>query len=477
MKQRSSLITGILIIALLLAAIVLATIQTTDVSKRQDGQAEGANLVAQLEVDLFNQTLIPINESRTAAVNLMLNCSPCESSDTISAISYRINIPKPNGVRVVTPQNLTVNPSLQAAEWDVRINRISETDSSYTIDFSAFNTETGGYILDSTPLVTFDLMGVTATATPLNITFESDITYSTVIKKDNSSNVLTTTTGASVTTAEPTPVPPTPTDTPLPTPTFTPAPTPTNTPVPTPTFTPVPTPTNTPIPTPTNTPIPTPTNTPVPTPTFTPVPTPTHTPVPTPTYTPMPTATPIPPSPTPITMANLRFGVRLEGVTTNGYATLFSVKIGTNTYQALAMAGFRQTSLFEADINNIQPGTHKICFKTSSHLQRCFDDVTLNIGENEIDFYDNQSINELWSADTNGDNLLTLLDITAILSPYGRTDRNNDAFAYPVYNISTNQPILPDLTHLDINKDGFITIQDVSLAALHYDDFVIPGDE
>ena len=83
-------------------------------------------------------------------------------------------------------------------------------------------------------------------------------------------------------------------------PTYTPVPaTPTYTPIPpnTPTFTPVPpnTPTFTPVPpnTPTNTPIPpnTPTFTPVPLNTPTPVPpnTPTHTPIPTPTHTPTPT--------------------------------------------------------------------------------------------------------------------------------------------------------------------------------------------
>jgi hypothetical protein len=476
MKQRTSLITGILIIALLLAAIVLATISTTDLSRRQGGDVDAAKLAGQLQVTA-GSTTIPVGSSQSAAVNLLLTCQPCQNADTISAISFRLNIPKPNGVRVVTPQNLSVNSTLQDSEWDVRINRISETTSGYTIDFSAFNTETGGYRLASTNLVTFDLMGVSATATPLNITFESDITYSTVIQKDNNTNVLTTTTGIAVTTAEPTPVPPTPTNTPVPpTPTNTPVPTPTPTRTPTPTNTPVPTPTNTPIPTPTNTPLPTPTHTPVPTPTFTPVPTPTNTPVPTATHTPIPTPTNTP-VPTPITMANLLFGVRLEGVTTNGYATTFSVKIGSNTYQTLASTGGAQISMYYGSLNNIQPGIHKICFKTSSHLQRCFENVDLKIGQNEINFYNNQSTNELWAADTNGDNRLTLTDITAILSPYGRTDRNNDAFAYPVYNLSTNQPILPDLTHLDVNKDGYITIQDVSLAALHYDDFVIPGDE
>ena len=88
-----------------------------------------------------------------------------------------------------------------------------------------------------------------------------------------------------------TPVPPTPTDTPLPTDTPIP-PTPTNTPLPT--DTPTATPTNTPLPT--DTPTATPTNTPLPTDTptatLTNTPLPTDTPTATPTNTPLPTDTP-----------------------------------------------------------------------------------------------------------------------------------------------------------------------------------------
>ncbi|WP_420628386.1 ExeM/NucH family extracellular endonuclease [Candidatus Leptofilum sp.] len=98
-------------------------------------------------------------------------------------------------------------------------------------------------------------------------------------------------------TATPTPIPPTPTNTPLPTATNTPLPTATNTPLPTATNTPLPTATNTPLPTSTNTPLPTATNTPLPTATNTPLPTATNTPLPTATATVTASPTPTPTTP------------------------------------------------------------------------------------------------------------------------------------------------------------------------------------
>lgn len=223
---------------------------------------------------------------------------------------------------------------------------------------------------------------------------------------------------------------------------------------------------------------PAPTNTPVP-PTNTPVP-PTNTPVP-------PTSTPVPPSPTtapsatPTPVNSLTFDIRLEGIVVNRPPQPIRVtfKHNTNnttlfTQTVTASTGIAPiTSVYRGTVTGFAAGTYKVCFKASTHLQECFPNTALSTGVNNRDFYQGLDSNELWAGDVNDDNMITLLDITAILSPYGRTDRNNDPFAYPVIDpAGTNH-----LYHLDIDKDGYLTIQDIALAAYHYTDFNITGDE
>jgi hypothetical protein len=229
-------------------------------------------------------------------------------------------------------------------------------------------------------------------------------------------------------------------------------------------------------PQPTNTPVPpTPTNTPVPA-----TPTPTKTPTPSPTLVPSPTTTTAPsPSPTPVT--SLTFDIRLEGIVVNRPPQPIRVtfKHNTNnttlfTQTVTASTGIApMTSVYRGTVTGFAAGTYKVCFKALTHLQECYPGISLTTGSNTRDFYQGLDSNELWAGDVNDDNMITLLDITAILSPYGRVDRNNDPFAYPVIDpAGTNH-----LHHLDIDKDGYLTIQDIALAAYHYTDFNITGDE
>ena len=68
----------------------------------------------------------------------------------------------------------------------------------------------------------------------------------------------------------------------------------------------------------------------------------------------------------------------------------------------------------------------------------------------------------LRAGDVNGDNKITIADVSQVLRYYIK-------FSVPVENTV-------QMEASDINKDGTITIQDVALIAINWSDFAVQGD-
>ena len=113
--------------------------------------------------------------------------------------------------------------------------------------------------------------------------------------------------------------------------------------------------------------------------------------------------------------------------------------------------------------NSLTSGVYDILLKGSSHLQKRFEGVTLTGGENTHDWTENEA-DELTAGDVNGDNILNIDDIARIKTYY--TDFKVSVSA------SDNNSMLAD-----VDKDGYITIKDLALAAVNWTALVVKGDD
>jgi len=168
---------------------------------------------------------------------------------------------------------------------------------------------------------------------------------------------------------------------------------------------------------------------------------------------------------------NLTLSVRLQGITSERVSVDgFIVTIKNNLGSLIKKFENQTTSASSQGIFNVNIDSSSFCGNTfnifvkgKSHLQKKFLSVLIPCGTQNI----NKSISqndELKAGDVNGDNIITIEDVSQVLRFY--TD-----FSVPV--VSTNTAMVS----ADINKDGRITIDDVALVALNWTDFAVPGDE
>ncbi|OGV96249.1 hypothetical protein A2W24_04070 [Microgenomates group bacterium RBG_16_45_19] len=234
-----------------------------------------------------------------------------------------------------------------------------------------------------------------------------------------------------------------------------------------PTFTPIP-----PTPTPSPNPTPTPTLTPTPIPTLTPIPTPTPTPSPTPippTATPVPTATPTPRA---VTLTFHLQGVnRHHDLAQTAQISLYSRQ--ANGTDAQLLGSFSPTATVPGNDGHyvvtltptpyLPDGHYNLTIKTDNHLRRRFNNVPLaGTGNIAFNFTTDPTFRsyELYAGDINHDNRITQYDVALVNSVY------TGSFAVSV----------PPGTPADINMDNIVDIQDLAIALIHFQDFIVPGD-
>ncbi|RMH21652.1 MAG: hypothetical protein D6698_02375 [Gammaproteobacteria bacterium] len=179
--------------------------------------------------------------------------------------------------------------------------------------------------------------------------------------------------------------------------------------------------------------------------------------------------------------ADLTVKFRLQGITSavnsqDVYLTLKDdvpvVKTGQANPGAIistatATATPDSRGVHTATFNGLPTGTYKLCLKAKSHLQKCFNSVSLSSGANSMDF-STEPASELVAGDVAGignnnqtqDNIISAEDIATVNAAF------TDFVVEGVAGIKA-----------DINNDGRITIDDLALSILNYGYFQIPGDE
>jgi len=192
---------------------------------------------------------------------------------------------------------------------------------------------------------------------------------------------------------------------------------------------------STPTPTSTTTPLPTPS----PTPTSTSTPTPVSTNTPTPTFTPTPTPSPEPEK------TQLTVKIKFQGISQTGpnqTARLIFKQQGQEKYRFDKVnVTSSQSGIYSGTITDLNPGTYDIYLKGWAHLQKKFGGVTLNSGENIIDW----TAFPLLAGDANGDNLINIQDFGVLVRDYLKTE-----------------------SPADFNLDGMVNIQDFLFIAENY---------
>lgn len=427
-KKITHYLLGVLGLLLLIVVTLVFSQRVRDLSRSPVSEPKAAAEVTFALVP-STATILPGGTQKIA-----ITANVTESS--VSSFNVRLSLPS----GTVTPSNLALNPTLAGSGlWTFPIQGITgPVNNLYTISVSAISTDINGAPAGNYTLATFDLLaGSTPNNTPIAVTFDPSITKAVPKNSTTPLPIASLINGSYLVSSPsptPTPIPPTPTPTQIP-------PTPTRTP--TPTLVP-PTPTRTPTPTL----IP-----PTPTPTTVP-PTPTRTPTPVPTLTP----TPAP--------KLLNLTLRLQGINspkTPSQATTVkliqnNVIVGTFTGSAANTnnpAGLYTLNLTSATFTS---GTYDLLIKTNTTLQRRFSAITLNFTANgaTVDL----SATELLTGDVDNNNKITIEDISAINVLY------QGSFSVPTF---PGQPA-------DLNQDNTITIGDLALALLNYQDFTISGD-
>lgn len=215
----------------------------------------------------------------------------------------------------------------------------------------------------------------------------------------------------------------------------------------------------------------TPTNTPPPTntPTVIPSSTPTATPTNDPTATPTATATSTPTStstPTPTDGPNANILFRLQGVTTPSDLTdqVVTISVDGVNHSGIATLGNDGVYTLSTSRSAFTPGTYNVYIQTTQHLARRLD-VTVTT-EGDLDM-SGESYGTILIGDTNNDNVINLFDSTQIVSYlFGKYRVDN-----PKNSDGTTQQVAEDL-----NRDGAVTIADISLVLLNFTSFTRQGD-
>lgn len=205
------------------------------------------------------------------------------------------------------------------------------------------------------------------------------------------------------------------------------------------------------------------------------------------TLSPTPTQTPTPPpSGGDVTMD---FTARLQGITSNvgSMDMTVSIKPAGSVDAPLETAVVSTSSdgegVFSGTANftsGLADGSYKICVKGPSHLQSCLDSVQVTGGSGSADLaaVDGKlllvgDVTQPGIGQTDGDNVITLADVTAISSL--RNSCGYVTHSVPVGTVPCNPGGASDVD-LDVDRNGFVTIQDLSLVLLNFTSFERPGD-
>lgn len=171
--------------------------------------------------------------------------------------------------------------------------------------------------------------------------------------------------------------------------------------------------------------------------------------------------------------SSLTFSFRSSGISVAGITKLFEITFsvdGTLTsFEFISTSG--ENGIFSVNqllLTGISQGTYTVFIKdktgngfVSNHLRKSFGELTIVIGQNTapVDWGTNSNY-FLKPGDVNGDNKITIEDVTAILSVY-------TAISVPV-----------DISNkiYDINNDSVLNIGDVSLVLGQYIQLTVSGD-
>lgn len=182
------------------------------------------------------------------------------------------------------------------------------------------------------------------------------------------------------------------------------------------------------------------------------------------------------PSPSPTSSPTTSTGIfdvlfRLQGITESRTAKESTITIEKSGSVIKKLTGITSTSsssgIFETKIDSStfcsSSNTFDVLIKGQSHLAKKFEGVSIKCDGSILD-KSTDADDELIAGDVNGDNTISIEDISIVLKYY--TD-------FSVTVDSTKSEMVAS----DINKDGFITIDDAALVALNWSDFTVSGDE
>jgi hypothetical protein len=154
---------------------------------------------------------------------------------------------------------------------------------------------------------------------------------------------------------------------------------------------------------------------------------------------PTPTPTPEPGS------ANLNLKIRFEGVDQQRSSKTVKVvlkKGGTviNSFENIAVSA-DVSGVYTANLTNLDPGTYDVLIKGWAHLQKKFEGVVLEAGENDIDW----SRTVLLAGDIDDNNKINIQDLGVLSRDYRESS-----------------------SPADFNLDGIVNIQDFTHIAINY---------
>jgi len=203
------------------------------------------------------------------------------------------------------------------------------------------------------------------------------------------------------------------------------------------------------------------TGTPTATPTPTPAPTSTITPTPTfvPTSTPTPTMAP--------NTARLTFKIKFQLITSSRSRKLNKnvrviLKQGNiEKYREVIEVASDQNAVYSGTLVNITPGTYDILIKGWAHLQKKFQNITLNEGENVVDWSGTPLIVGDTYGNDLGDNKIQMEDVTAVIANW----------------IQNSTPVTPTNLKYDLDDNGFIQMEDVTAVIANWTEYIRRGEE
>jgi len=191
----------------------------------------------------------------------------------------------------------------------------------------------------------------------------------------------------------------------------------------------------------------------------------------TPTQTPTPTSTPTPPhTPTPTTTPNtasLTFKIKFQLITSSRSRKLNkNVRVilkqgGIEKYREVIEVTSDQNAVYSGTLVNITPGTYDILIKGWAHLQKKFQNITLNEGENVMDWSGTPLIVGDTYGNDLGDNKIQMEDVTAVIANW----------------IQNSTPVTSTNLRYDLDDNGFIQIEDVTAVIANWTEYIRRGEE